>query len=97
MIEAACQSLAIGDGQIELKRVSAASRRIGPRGVFDLGTIIAEIEFAFPFRLDTRGAVEKPCKFGERDWLLVVEVACRMTFMEQLCDRRIGFQSCPGA
>src|SRR5882757_2764339 len=88
MIEPAFKSLAIGDRQIELELVGAACRRIGPRGVFDVRTAIAKVDLAFPFRLDACGAAEKPRKLGERDWPLVVEVARRMTFMQEFCDRR---------
>src|SRR6266550_8717626 len=92
MIEAAWQSLAMGDGQIEFELVGTAPRWIGPCGVLDLGTVGAEIEFAFPCRLDARGAVEKARQLGERDRLPVVEVADRMTFMQQCCDRRMGMR-----
>src|SRR6266702_681667 len=50
----AWQSLAMGDGQIEFELVGTAPRWIGPCGVLDLGTVGAEIEFAFPCRLDAR-------------------------------------------
>jgi len=60
VIETACESLAVGDGQIELELVSTASCGIRPRGVFDIGAALAKIEPAFPARTDARGAVEKP-------------------------------------
>ena len=88
MIEAAGQPFAVGDGQIELELVGAACRRIGPRSISDHRTAVAKVDPAFPFRLDPRGMIEKPREFGERDRLLVVEAARRMTFAQQLCDRR---------
>ena len=88
MIEAARKPFAIGDGQIELELVGAAAGRIGPGGVCRPSGRRRRGRPAFPFRLDPRGAVEKPRKLGERDRMLVVEVARRMTLAQQLCDRR---------
>src|ERR1700722_8560521 len=92
MIESARQSFAVGDRQIELELVSATARRIGPGRIRHLRTAATKVEPAFPFGLDARGAVEKPRKLGERDRLPVVEFAGRMTFMQQLCDRRNDFR-----
>src|SRR5260370_3451802 len=92
MIESACKSFAVGDGQIELELVSTAARWIWPGGVRDFRAGVAKVDPAFPFRLDTRGALEKPRKLGKCDRLLVVEAARRMTFQQKLCDRRLGLR-----
>src|ERR1700730_2443044 len=86
MIEAAGKSFALGAGQRELEFVSTAARWIRPAGVPNLGTAVEKV--ALPFQPDTRGAVEKPRKLGERDRLLVIEAARRMTFTQELRDRR---------
>src|SRR6476659_2967411 len=88
MIESAYQSFAVVDGEIELELPAAASRRIRPGGVTDHRGAVAEIERAAPFRLDARGAVEKPRKLGERDRPLVIEAARRTPFTQELCDRQ---------
>ena len=88
MIESSGKPFAFVDRQIELELVAGARRRIWPDGVLDQRTAVAEVDPAFPSRQDTRGAVEKPRKLGERDRSLVIEAAGRMTFMQELCDRR---------
>src|SRR5216684_7790780 len=88
MVESSDKPFAFVDGQIELELVAGARRRIRPDGVRDQRTGVAEVDSASPSRQDTRGAVEKPRKLGERDRSLVIEAAGRMTFTQELCDRR---------
>src|ERR1700730_15383878 len=89
MIESSCEPVAFVHGQIEVELPAAASRRIGPRGIRDHRTVVAaEIDPASKSRLDTRGAVEKPRKLGERDRALVIKAARRMTFTQEPCSRR---------
>src|SRR6266446_10724793 len=88
MIESSCEPFAFVNGQIELELVATAPRRIRPDRVRDHRTAVAKVEPASPSRLNTRGAVEKVRKLGERDRSLVVEAARRMTFTQELCGRR---------
>ncbi len=67
---------------------SSARRRIRPGGVVDHRTASPSSASLFDRRQDARGAVEKSRKLGERDRPLVVEVARRMPFPQELCDRR---------
>src|SRR5882762_10985240 len=83
MIEASRKSLACVDRQIELELVAGARRRIRPDGV----TAVVEVELGVRYRYHTRGAAEELRKFGERDRLLVIEAAGRMTLPQELRDR----------
>src|SRR5208282_5118349 len=84
MIEASCKSFAFVDCQIELEFVAGARRWIRPDGV----AAVVEVELVVRSRQDARGAVEKPRKLGERNRSLVIKAANRMTFPQELCDRR---------
>src|SRR3984893_10557594 len=84
MIEASCKSFAFVDRQIELELVTGARRRIRPDGV----AAVVEVELVVRSRQDAYGAVEKPRKLRERDRSLVIKSAGRMTFTQELCDRR---------
>ena len=85
MIEAAIQSLAVGNDQIELELVAAAGGRVGPHGVGDhRAAAVAKVDSVFPMRLDARRIVEELRQLGKRDRIVVVEIARRVARAEQV-------------
>src|SRR5215475_2277116 len=92
VIESSGKPCAFVDGQIELELVAGARRRVRPDGVGDHRAAMTVVDPTSPCRPDTRGLIEKSRKLGERDRLLVIEAAGRMSFMQELCDRRDWFR-----
>src|ERR1700730_3752208 len=84
MIETSGKPFAFVDRQIELELVACARRRIRPDGV----AVVVEVELVVRSRQDARGAVEKPRKLSDRNRSLAIKGAHRMTFPQELCDRR---------
>src|SRR5262245_16919884 len=88
MIKSAGKAFAFVDGEVEFERVAGTRRRIWSCGVCDFRSAGAVVDAACPSREDVRGAIEKPRKLDERDRSLIVEMAGRVTFTQELRDRR---------
>src|SRR5450631_1892742 len=90
MIEAPRKALAFNGRQIEFELIGGARRGIGPHRM----AAIVEVWASLRDRQDTRGAVEKLRKLGDRDRVRVIERARRNALTQQLCERRECFPRC---
>ncbi len=94
MIEAACEALALVDGEIELELVGSARPRIRLDGVGDDGALLTELfDLALEGRVDAGGGVEKLRKLRKRDRLRRIEVARRMALAKELRQAGIAFRT----